>query len=255
MAHADLLLQIDDLTARIEAAPDDPDLYLRRADLHRRHANWPAALADYQRAAALAADRSALDYLVGRIWLDAGRPRLAAAAFGRVLMARPDDSDALVLRSRAYAALGLSQAAARDLRAAVDLSETPRPELFVELAQLLAGTEPARLEDALGALDDGIARIGPIVTLVELAVELERRRGAPQAALRRLRVLPLPLRQRPNWLARRGNLLVAAGQVDDARAAYAAALAAIDQLPAARRMSQAMIELRHRIQRQLARWD
>src|SRR5881394_2357479 len=47
--HAELLLQIEEITKEIAQRPTDPELYLRRGELRRAHLEWDEALADYQR--------------------------------------------------------------------------------------------------------------------------------------------------------------------------------------------------------------
>ena len=52
-AHTDLYRQIQALDDAIAQRPDDPDLYLKRANVHRRHGDWRSAQADFRRVRAL----------------------------------------------------------------------------------------------------------------------------------------------------------------------------------------------------------
>jgi hypothetical protein len=58
-AHGDLHEQIQAVTARRAEAPASAPLHLKRAELHRAHRQWEAALADYARVAALDPDLAA----------------------------------------------------------------------------------------------------------------------------------------------------------------------------------------------------
>jgi len=61
------------------------------------------------------------------------------------------------------------------------------------------------------------------------------------------------LARRPDWLARRGDILHAAGRDHEASTAYADALAAIEGLSAKRRTVKVTIALETRLRRLLAR--
>ena len=85
--------------------------------------------------------------------------------------------------------------------------------------------------DAIRILDAGMARIGPAHTLQTRALELEEAAGRIDDALRRLQRIADLSERKEMWLKRRGDLLARAGRTAEARAAYAAALAAIAALP------------------------
>ena len=77
--------------------------------------------------------------------------------------------------------------------------------------------------------------------------------SSADAALARIASLPEVLAGRPDWLARRGDILAAAGRDDEALTAYADALAAIEGLSAKRRTVEVTIALEARLRRLLAR--
>ena len=52
-AHAELIIQIEMMNKEIEKSPNDPDLYLRRGQLRREHAEFDEAYADFERAVKL----------------------------------------------------------------------------------------------------------------------------------------------------------------------------------------------------------
>ena len=57
--------------------------------------------------------------------------------------------------------------------------------------------------------------------------------------------------RKETWLSRRGEILVQAGRLNEARLAYESALAALHALPPTRRNVPAMQELSKRIQKQI----
>ena len=252
-AHGDLHEQIQAVTARIAEAPASAPLHFKRAELHRAHRQWDAALADYARAAALDPDLVAVDLGRGLLFLETEAPRSAREALDRFLARHPAHAEARAARARALVRLGEAEAAAADLTAAIAASPRPRPEYFTERARVVAAGGEPRIGEALRGLDEGIARLGPLVTLQLLAIELELRRHARDAALARVDMLAAASPRKETWLLRRGEILEQAGRLREARAAYAAALEAIGTLPESRRRTRAAQELEEQARAGLVR--
>ena len=99
------------------------------------------------------------------LYLDAGWHESAIAAAGRFLAHEPDHAIALTIRARAREGLGQHLAAAEDYTSAIDRSPAPSPQLFLERAQALKNAGEQHLEKALQGLDEGLRKLGPIVTL------------------------------------------------------------------------------------------
>jgi predicted negative regulator of RcsB-dependent stress response len=95
-------------------------------------------------------------------------------------------------------------------------------------------------------LDEGIKRLGPLVTLQLTAIDLELRRRNYNAALARLDEITSQSDRKETWLVRRGEILKLAGRQEEARAAFNAALVAIESLPPQRRQSRAVTTLQLR---------
>jgi predicted RNA polymerase sigma factor len=74
--------------------------------------------------------------------------------------------------------------------------------------------------------------LGPVPALERRALELEQSLGNTDAALARLEALASSSERPESWLKLRGDLLAKAGRSAEARDAYAAALAALERLPA-----------------------
>ncbi len=224
-AHPEIEEALVRLNGEIAASPANPDLYLDRGALYAQHAEWITAEANYLLAAELAPTHPRLARLRGALALSTRDARAAIAFLDTALAHSPRDGEALVLRARAHVALGVRSAAITDLTTALATLATPPPELFLERAALL----PAA--DALRSLDEAIVRIGPAVSLHLRALALEESLGRVDAALARLATLAVQSERQETWLKRRGDLLARAGRHDEARAAYATALAAISALP------------------------
>ncbi|MDP3070055.1 MAG: tetratricopeptide repeat protein [Opitutaceae bacterium] len=224
-AHPEIEEALTRLNAAIAAQPANAELYLQRGELYSRHEDWVSAEANFLLAAELSPRLPRLAQARGALELSAGRPQDAVALLDTALALDPTDAAALVLRARAHRALKAHAAALADLDTAIAQLAQPPPELFIERAALLPPAE------AIRGLDEGIARLGPVVTLHLRAVALEESLGRVDAAAARFLHLAATSERPEGWHKRRGDLLARAGRKADARTAYAAALAAIAALP------------------------
>jgi predicted Zn-dependent protease len=225
-AHADDAVELAAVDALISQEPSNADHYLRRASHRADHRAWDAAFADLQHATELAPQSERVHVVSGRIYLAAERLREALTELNTALALAPRDAEAFILRARVESQLGQIGPAHADYTAAIDLLADPSPSLFLERAAL-----PIASLAALRGLDEGIARLGPAVPLLEQALALELRMGRTDAALGRLDVLAAGSERKEIFLKRRGDLLALAGRANEARTAYAAALAAVESLP------------------------
>jgi tetratricopeptide (TPR) repeat protein len=250
-AHADLLLQIEEATRRIEREPKNGELYLRRGELHRAHQDWDAAQADYDRARSLDAQLAVVDLARGKMYLEAGWPLSALVALDRFVAGHTNHADALVTRARALAKLSRYGEAARDYNQAIEHAARPQPEVFLERSQALIAAGDAHLEEALRGLEEGMRKLGPLVTLQLFAIDVELKQKRVDAALARLDRVASQSPRKETWLARRGEILQQAGRAKEAIEAYQAALRAIAALPPARRQVPAMAELEKRVRQSL----
>jgi tetratricopeptide (TPR) repeat protein len=247
--HGDVHQRIDALTLELAASPTNASLYFQRAELHRIDQNWTNALSDLEMASKHDGGLPRLDFCRGRVHLEAGHPRLALAPLDRYLASNPPDPDGYATRGRAHVKLEQFALAAADFTHAIALSSSS-PELYIERAEALRRI--GRLEESLRGLDEGIAKLGPLVTLQLPAIDLEVALQRPDAALARIDAVSARMARKETWLFRRAEVLRQAGRVDEAQKNYRDALAAIDRLPPTHRGTRAMAELKDRIQSALA---
>jgi tetratricopeptide (TPR) repeat protein len=236
-AHPEIEAAVALLNARIAAAPGDATLYLERGELYAQHSEWVEAEANYLRAAELDPHHPRLARVRGALELATGHPAAARKLLDAAIAQNPRDAEALVLRSRAAAAVHDRPAALADLATALTQLSAPPPELFLERAALLDGAEAVR------SLDAAIERIGPAITLHLRAAALEESLGRIDDAAARFERLAAQSERKEQWLKRRGDLYARAGRPAEARAAYASALAALKTLPSWLRESSELTQL------------
>lgn len=229
-AHGDDQIIIEALTEELAKAPS-ADLHLRRGELFRHHREWERAEADYTAAARLEPTLAIIDYFRARARLEAGAPEEALAVIGRFLAAAPREAEGWYLRGEILAALDRPAEAAAAYADGLGRAAQPRPEHFLRRSRLLAAATPDDPARVLAAVDEGLARLGPIVSLVDEAIALELARGHHAGALDRIAAALARAPRRETWLVRQGDVLVQCGRRDEAIASYRAALAAIAELP------------------------
>jgi tetratricopeptide (TPR) repeat protein len=244
-AHEGLHEQIIVITAKIKRDPKNASLYLQRGELYRHHRDWARAAADYDRAARLQPDLKIIDLARGKMLFESGKLQRARVSLDRFLGQQPDHYEALLTRARVLAKMRQSVKAARDFTRALAGSTVKEPELYLERAQAMA-QDPQLIDVALNGLDEGIEKLGPLVTLQLAAINLELRRHNYASALARLDLVTSQSERKETWLVRRGEILKLAGRTDEARAAFNAALAAIESLSPERRQSRAVAALQQR---------
>ena len=84
----------------IERSPGDPDHWLGRGLANARQALWPAAMADLEKAVALAPGYADAWSALADVYRWNDRPAAAADAYARLAVLRPDDVQVAVLRAR-----------------------------------------------------------------------------------------------------------------------------------------------------------
>jgi len=246
-AHEGLHEQIAAITAKIKRDPKNASLYLQRGELHRLHRDWMRAAADYDRAEHLQPGLQIVDLARGKMLFDSGKLQRAKLTLDRFLSRQPGHYEGLITRARLLAKLGARMDAAKDFSQALSLSSVSEPELYLERANVL-GADEQRIDEALRGLEEGISKLGPVVTLQLAAIDLELRRKNFDGALVRLDQIAAQSQRKESWLVRRGEILKLAGRDEEARAAFNAALNAIESLPPAHRQSRSVsaLELRAR---------
>lgn len=251
-AHGELHELIQRATQDIEKNPNDPILYVRRAELHRAHMGWDSAMADVERAASLTNQWPQLNLIRATLYLDAQWAESAVVAATRYLHHDATNGLALLTRARARAKLGQNLEAAEDFTLAIKHALNQGPELYLERAQALGGAGGTHVDDALRGLDEGMNKLGAVVTLQLAAIDLELKQKRVDAALSRLDRVMAQFPRKETWLARRGEILRQAGRNAEAAQSYQAALKALEELPASRRALGVFKDLETQVRQALA---
>ena len=249
-AHQDLTTLIGKLTAQISTNQNDVEALLQRADLYRLHTNWAEAKSDYTAVQKLTPDSIPLLLGIAQLQVDTGNDSAARSAFDAVLSRDPTNWVGLFGRAQVLARLGERNAAIADYSRGLAWTTFPRPDQFLDRASLQA-TEFGAVA-AIKGLDEGMARLGWLVTLQKAAIDLELKHHRTDEAMTRLETIIARSNRKETWLAWKGEILLAAGKADEAHEVLLRTLKTIDGLPSRMRTSPGMTELRAKVERLLA---
>ncbi|MBL9169130.1 MAG: tetratricopeptide repeat protein [Verrucomicrobiales bacterium] len=250
-AHGDTHEMVRVLNEEIRQNPRDADAYFRRGELNRRHGEFDLALHDYELAQRYSTNTPMLDLARGLLYVEAKWPNSAKLYLDRFLSRETNHVIGLSARAKAFLQLTNRAAAVADYTAAIRSSAEPRPELYLERAQILITEDGKHLDEAIAGLDEGAERLGSVITLRLHAIELELRRRQTNAAIARLDQLIARSPRKETWYARKGEILQQAGRFGEAKTAYSQALDHLKSLPPSRRNVPAIQEFEKRIREAL----
>jgi predicted Zn-dependent protease len=255
-AHGDLHGQIAELTTQIKSAPagslKQAVLHLHRGELHRLHGEFKEAEADFEVVARFDPERKQdklrdLDLARGRLYLDWGKPQQAKEALDRYVAKHGEDPAGLITLAQTLVKLGWGIEAVAHLDRAIAKHPQPEPDHFIGRAEMLEKLGAKHLDRAVRGLDEGIRRLGPVVTLESKAIDLELKLKRWNSALRRVDLLHDSQPRKDIWLARKAQILDLAGQPQKAAEARRKALAAHDKLPPTVREQKFSVDLRKQL--------
>jgi tetratricopeptide (TPR) repeat protein len=241
--HADLELQIEAVTAKIVADPGNFSLYAKRGELYRQHANYPAALRDFEKFSNITPKDNIAEFLIGRTLLESGQADQAVPHLENFLLHNPSHPAALLAFARTLSDLGRIDEASDYYRRSIKNAPVKIPGQYIEWSRVYLQPDHERPVDALDVLEQGITQIGPVVSLVDHAVSLQQRIGDFHGAIRYVKMLPDELQTTPKWLVKQADCIYALGDLQQSSHLYHQALQKITALPHARREVPAMREL------------
>jgi tetratricopeptide (TPR) repeat protein len=247
----DIAEAMEAVNRQLQATPNNPQLLLQRAHLLTLGKKFDQALSDMDQAHRIT-PLPEIEREKARVYFAAGWYETGLEHANRHVQKFPNDPDGYMWRGRLNAQLGRVVEAGADLGTAIQQRAQPTLEMYMERAQILTTEDGAYLNEALSTLNDGIKRIGSVVTLEGAALEVELRQQNYDGALARVNRLVEKMPRKDNWLARKGDVLVQAGRLEEARVAYQEALDVIAKLPQRQRVQPSTQNLENQLKTLLA---
>jgi tetratricopeptide (TPR) repeat protein len=233
-AHAPDAQQIEHLDAEIRVHPNDVDLLLRRAGVLQEAGRRQDAARDYQRVLAL--DPHRVEAHLGQAVMLLDRGNVAAAQQALDQCPKGDavlEAQRWKIQSEVFRAQHSYVEAARALDHSIRINPTPRPEDYIQRADLaMAAGLP---DEAMATLDRGIAQLNGAVALRWRAIDIAIETQLTESALVELDHLEKMMPGSALVSARRGDVFAACGRNLEADAAWTEALARIEATPLSER--------------------
>jgi predicted negative regulator of RcsB-dependent stress response len=262
LAHGDILHRIEALDKKLTERPNDPVLLIERGRLYLDAHQPQDAKRDLDQALKLTPDDALAHYYLAQANLEAKKNNEALIALDFFL--QHEDQEAprtrgLALRGDIYRASGKPKEAAIAYAESLALKKLDAlPDDYVRLAdtylqintqletkapretKTLLDARKNNIEKALAVLDQGILQLGSLHTLVQRAITIELESNQPQSALKRLDQLITQNKATPYLLLQKGKILKNINELQQATETFQTALILIEQMPQARRNTQAM---------------
>jgi tetratricopeptide (TPR) repeat protein len=213
---------VDEITRKLVVTPDDAALRFKLACAHQEHGEWKQALVECERVRRLSPQAFEIAFIEGMALTDGGLCEAAKGVLDAFLVQKPSHAKALAQRGRVHWRLGKAVETKNDFEAALRLDPRAPASWWLEAAQ--AGDAVLVLRRALLAHADD-------PELLTASLDAELKAGNTDEALRRVDSLQKAAPRPEPWMARRAELLQAAGRAADARAAWAALQAHLSSLP------------------------
>lgn len=234
-AHGDLHERIEAVSAELTSRPEDPDLLFNRGSLYAQHGDHAAAIADFSRVEKITPAQDGLYFAKARSCFGLKDYRTALEELGRIPAPASEAGDVYLWRGRALAKLDQPLNAATNYRTAFAKLDHASPDLFIEFSRTIASAGTNHYPAAITGLDQGISKIGPVITLDLEALDLEVKIGRTDDALARVNRMLEKIPGMVSLLKRKGEILELSGSPMRAKAVYLEALAVIETLPTSRR--------------------
>ena len=245
LAHGNVHERIHQLDRQIALHPKDVDLLIKRGQLLLDESHAEEANNDFIKANKLAPKRTEVLFHLARTQLMLHQFDTALASAKDFLQQVTNNAAkvrGLVLSGDILSASAKPSEAAEAYLEAIHLSQEVIPDHVLYAANALH--KAGKTDKTIAVLDDGIARLGPLQTLNDLAISLELEQKLYEPALHRVNQM-LATRQRvPFLLYKKGVIFKLLMRTSEAKETFSLALKEIEKLPEARQHTQAIEHLK-----------
>lgn len=231
-AHGDLHEQIEEVSAQIKSNPNSVELLLKRGLLYRAHGTYELALKDMAKVEELNPSQQDIDFLMGDLLELNNSLEEGFEYVNRYILKNPNNSAALMVRSRLHEKSKNFKNAELDYRQAIQFHPKPRAQFYYKWADLILDVDSTNFNTAAKAIDAGMNRLGRLITLEQRAIEYLEQGEQYDEAIARIDVIIKKLRRHEKWLIKKAGIESTKGDHTSARQTYELAKAAISKLPA-----------------------
>ena len=209
IAHGSLHEAIAQKTRQIQEDPDNALLRFERGLLYQQHEEKGRAIDDFNQVLRMEPGYYTCHLPLAQLYRDTEALQPALYHINTFLEREPENPFGYETRASIYQMSGSGKKAVADLRKMVALKNDNaiRPDDYFLLADGILSAYPGRYALATEALELGVQRLGPVISLQErlLGLEIEARRYPD--ALRRIEQIMKPLPRKEKWQARKAEVI------------------------------------------------
>lgn len=232
LAHGELHTQIEAVSKQLKQQPNNMALLLRRAGLWSEHGELDKALRDVKQVLQKNPSSGYALLLSGRLKRDQQDYASAVLFVNRFITLFPKQAKGYLLRASILQNMADKAAnAISDYSTAIRLLKHPRPELFLQRAELQLLQQEKGVDLALQQLAAARERYGFLHVLQKRAFDIANKAERFSVALALAVDITAHMQRKEQWLKRQGDVQQAMGDDKSAQQSYLAAQAAVKQLP------------------------
>ncbi len=205
LAHGSLHEAIERKSRQIEEQPDDALLRFERGMLYQEHGDIGPALKDFHKVLQLEPAYHICHLPLAQLYRDTGNFKQALLHINTFLEQEPENPFGYETRASISQKTGAYLSAAADLKKMIALKNgnAIRPDDYFNLADGILLAYPGRYGLAIDALEEGLQRLGGIISLQERLVDMEIAAHRYAAALERIELVMQSLPRKGKWLAKK----------------------------------------------------
>jgi len=229
--HGDLSLRIAEKTNAIRTEPKNALLYMQRGELYFQHEQPDSALIDYRTALNKGLDTSVIHELMAEAFLANEENEEGLRSVAEFLALEPSNLKGIHTRGKLLEASGKLKDAIADFEFVLEKANNPRPQDFAHLSDLYLKSDPTDFERSIGTLNNGIKKLGNVISLQMKIYDLEKGRKNYTAAHQLLDEMMGPLSRKERLLVEKAELFLMEGKTLEAAEWLVTSENAIASLP------------------------
>jgi tetratricopeptide (TPR) repeat protein len=245
-AHGDLDLQIERISKRIEKAPHNANLYIKRGQLYAKHNEPLEAKQDYLHARNLDHNLLITDLLLAQLLADNNGANAALPYVNLFLKNHSNYSNhsiALITRAKIHQQMGQPDLCQKDLENAMTYLTEPNPSHFISISEAVLLADDSNISEALSWLKKGEEKFGFDIVLKSKEVDLYVRSKQYEDAILTIDKIMEHFQRKEKWHFQKATIYEKDEKIDLAKIHYEATLEAINKLPKRIQMTSKIIEL------------
>jgi len=248
LAHGQLHPQIVTVSKQLKSAPNDVDLLLRRSVLWYEHGEFSMAIYDAKQVLQQQPNSGDVLLLLGRLKRDQHDYVSATPFANRFVALFPKQAQGYLLRASILRNIATEETnAISDYSTAINLLKHPRPELFLQRADIQQRQKEKGVERALQQLAEARERNGFLYVLQKRAFDIANKAKRFAAAITIAIDITEHVQRKEQWLKIQGELQHTMGNDEKAQKLYGAAQTALTHLPQRLQRHADMISLKQEL--------